>query len=307
MDEAPPKKAPPGIPAWVMTFADLMSLLMCFFVLLLSFSEMDAQKFKRLAGSMRNAFGVQRDVTAHEIPKGISIIAKEFSPGKPEDTLLNHVRQNTTDDYRKRLDMMKTAIVTTSRKMAQAMEEEIKLGQVEVETEPYRVVIRILEKGAFESGYADIKSGFSPVLKKMANVFKTLEGQVSITGHTDDIPISTNRFRSNWDLSSARAASVAHALLEESGLERRKFKVIGYADTKPLVPNDSEANRSKNRRVDIIIEQDDLSRAKVKHDGARLKEALKDSNAVEVTNNQKKTETQPVDTPAPRSPPVRTR
>ena len=84
MYDEPPVKAPDaGAPAWIMTFADLMSLLMCFFVLLLAFSEMDALKFKQLAGSMKMAFGVQRDVKAKEIPKGTSVIAKEFSPGKP--------------------------------------------------------------------------------------------------------------------------------------------------------------------------------------------------------------------------------
>ena len=86
-----------GLPAWVMTFAELMSLLMCFFVLLLSFSEMDELKFKRLAGSMNQAFGVQQKFTANDPPKGTSIIAQEFSPGKPEPTPLNQIWQKTTD------------------------------------------------------------------------------------------------------------------------------------------------------------------------------------------------------------------
>jgi len=82
-DECPACKCPAGIPAWVLTFADLMSLLMCFFVLLLSFAEMDVIKYKQIAGSMKNAFGVQRDVKAYEPPKGVSIIAREFSPAPP--------------------------------------------------------------------------------------------------------------------------------------------------------------------------------------------------------------------------------
>jgi chemotaxis protein MotB len=90
---------------WVMTFADLMSLLMCFFVLLLSFSEMDVLKFKRLAGSMRAAFGVQAEYRAEDVPKGTSIIAQEFSPGKPEPTPLNEIWQKTTDDSRSSLEV----------------------------------------------------------------------------------------------------------------------------------------------------------------------------------------------------------
>jgi len=94
-------------PAWVMTFADLMSLLMCFFVLLLSFSEMDVSKYKEMAGSMKMAFGVQRDIKVREPPKGINVIAREFSPGRPEPTQLNVIRQMTTNDLRINLDLGK--------------------------------------------------------------------------------------------------------------------------------------------------------------------------------------------------------
>ena len=92
-----PKDEPAGVPAWVMTFADLMTLLMCFFVLLLAFSEMDAARFKQLSGSMKDAFGVQAEVDVRTIPKGTSIIAQEFSPGVPEPTPVNTVRQYTVD------------------------------------------------------------------------------------------------------------------------------------------------------------------------------------------------------------------
>jgi len=99
------KCPPPGSPAWMATFADLMSLLMCFFVLLLSFSEMDVLKFKQLAGSMREAFGVQTQIKVEDIPKGTSIIAQEFSPGRPEPTPLNEVRQMTINNDMTTLDV----------------------------------------------------------------------------------------------------------------------------------------------------------------------------------------------------------
>ena len=91
---------PEGLPAWLGTFADLMSLLMCFFVLLLSFAEMDALKYKMVVKSLDHAFGVQREVEANAIPKGTSIIAQEFSPGEPRPTPLKEVRQDTMDDTR---------------------------------------------------------------------------------------------------------------------------------------------------------------------------------------------------------------
>jgi len=95
----------PGLPAWLATFGDLMSLLMCFFVLLLSFSEMDVLKFKQLAGSMREAFGVQNQIKVEDVPKGTSIIAQEFSPGRPEPTPLNEVRQMTINNDMNTLDI----------------------------------------------------------------------------------------------------------------------------------------------------------------------------------------------------------
>ena len=103
-DELECPECPKGIPAWVMTFADLMSLLMCFFVLLLSFSEMDALKFKRLAGSMAQAFGVQNQLNVNDIPKGTSIIAQEFSPGIPEPTPINEIYQSTREITENSLD-----------------------------------------------------------------------------------------------------------------------------------------------------------------------------------------------------------
>jgi len=96
--DLPEEEDKPGIPAWVVTFADLMSLLMCFFVLLLSFSEIDAMKFKQIAGELSKAFGVQRDVPALEIPMGTSPIFDKFSPGKPEPTPIDQVRQQTSEE-----------------------------------------------------------------------------------------------------------------------------------------------------------------------------------------------------------------
>ena len=93
-----------GSPAWIMTFADLMSLLLAFFVLLFSFSELDKQVYKQIAGSMRNAFGIQREVRVKDPPKGVNVIAREFSPGIPQMTPLNIVRQMTTDRKSTRLN-----------------------------------------------------------------------------------------------------------------------------------------------------------------------------------------------------------
>ena len=99
-------ECPAGLPAWLATFGDLMSLLMCFFVLLLSFAEMDALKFKRLAGELRMAFGVQTAINADDPPKGTSVIAKHFSPSIPEPTPINEIRQKTSDVTKSSLEVL---------------------------------------------------------------------------------------------------------------------------------------------------------------------------------------------------------
>jgi chemotaxis protein MotB len=251
-----------GVPAWVMTFADLMTLLMCFFVLLLSFSEMDVAKFKQLSGSMKEAFGVQAEIEARTIPKGTSVIAQEFSPGKPEPTPVNQVRQFTVDTSKNTLDAMseeraKEEARRQARRLTLALAEQIEDGSIAIEVSGARITIHIRERASFPSGSADVRPDFLPVIREMATMIVSNDGQVTVAGHTDNVPIANERFRSNWDLSTARAVSVAHELLENSPLDERRFVVIGHADTRPLAPNDSEENRARNRRVDISIVRGD--------------------------------------------------
>ena len=275
-------ECPKGLPAYLATFADLMSLLMCFFVLLLAFSEMDVQKYKQVAGSMKDAFGVQDQIKMKEIPKGTSIIAQEFSPGRPQPTPLNEVRQSTTETMNNTLDVLCSPGRSEQREDAQEqstdhsaeilerlvamtqadavevasmMKEDIQSGAVEVETRNRRIVIRVKEQGSFPSGSATLRPDFVPIMDKIRDAIKGIEGIYSVEGHTDDLPISTARFRSNWELSSARAVSVAHELMKNGDMDPTKFTVKGFAETKPMVPNDSAENRSRNRRVEIVIEQ----------------------------------------------------
>ena len=285
---------PVGIPAWMATFADLMSLLMCFFVLLLSFSEMDVLKYKQLAGSMRDAFGVQNQINVKDIPKGTSVIAQEFSPGRPEPTPINEVRQSTTDISKNTLDinvddtgtqkegegesgeqsaaatvdkaLIKQILLEKLQQLIKATQEdakalafslkkEISTGKVDVETRGRRIIIRVREQGSFPSGSASLKRRFIPVMASVREVLKGVPGKISVEGHTDSVPITTSKFRSNWDLSSARALSVAHELLRGNTLDNNRFMVTGFAYTKPIVANDTDENRARNRRVEIVIHQ----------------------------------------------------
>ena len=369
---SPKKNVPAGLPLWVMTFADLMTLLMCFFVLILSFSEMDILKYKQLAGSMAHAFGVQRDIEARDPPKGINIIAREFSPGQPQPTPLNVVRQKTTSDLRIHLEVggektrptpaprvrdqdpkeqatmkseqpvgepitqekilereqelqkkmedmqaeqleiqaeqeavekereeiermkeeirqreevlreleqregrrlddataeeilaareareRKRELEENAEKILNELEEQILAGAVDVEREGQKIIIRIREKASFGSGSAEVVASFKPVLWRLGEIIEAMEGRVVVAGHTDNIPISTSRFRSNWELSSGRAVSVVHELLWQTAMPLERFLVQGHGETHPVAPNDTPANRARNRRVEIILTQGD--------------------------------------------------
>ncbi|WP_369920673.1 flagellar motor protein MotB [Marinomonas polaris] len=289
-----------GLPAYMGTFADLMSLLMCFFVLLLSFAEMDVLKFKQLAGSLKVAFGVQREVEAESIPMGTSVIAQEFSPGRPEPTPINEVKQKADSTPENTLEVIckpgdaelkeqsnsdSPAPVTfvdkskadlekekkiqetegDAQMIASVMREEISKGTVEIETQEQTITIRIKDQGSFKSGSAELNYDFIPVIDLIRDVLVGIQGTISVEGHTDNVPIASSRFRSNWQLSSARAISVAEELFSTGQLDQGRFAVTGYADTRPLVPNDTPANRATNRRVEIIVKQNDTSRPKMRN------------------------------------------
>lgn len=266
-----PKCPPAGAPLWLATFADLMSLLMCFFVLLLSFATMDANKFKRMSESLMNAFGVQRDIPADDVPMGTSIIAQHFSPAQTEPTLLSDVKQSTNqksteldvsaeDKEKLKKEIMQEKlqeIHDQAEKIMASLHDEIIQGLVTVETEGLKIILRINEKGSFPSGSAVLKAGFEPVMDKITDSVNNAVGRVAVAGHTDNVPISTDWYRSNWELSASRAVTVAHYMLNNKNTDPNRIVIEGYADTQPLVPNDSEKNRAINRRVEIIIEQDD--------------------------------------------------
>ncbi|NNC54505.1 MAG: OmpA family protein, partial [Pseudomonadales bacterium] len=141
--------------------------------------------------------------------------------------------------------------------LANALAKQIRDGDVEIETQGRKITVRIKEKGSFASGSAQLQDGFAMVLHDVRDVLSGMRGKILVQGHTDNIAINTSRFRSNWELSSARAVSVAEELLSEGVLNPQRFTVSGFSYTKPLVENNSTANRALNRRVEIVINQDE--------------------------------------------------
>ena len=261
-EEAECEECEAGAPAWMATFADLMSLLMCFFVLLLSFSEMDLQKFKQVAGSMDKAFGIQREVKADAIPKGTSVIAQEFSPGVPQPAAIKVMKQQTDDDTKeelKRDPALREAVEELIENIEISLKDEIEDAVLELIRYTDGVMIRVRESDAFPSGSAKLQPGFIPVLEKLKTILDETTGRIVVAGHTDSDPISTPTYPSNWVLSAARAASVVHFFSEKQFADPGRIELRAYADTQPIAPNDTRANRAKNRRIEINVSLDQES------------------------------------------------
>jgi len=225
-DDCP--KCEEGLPAWLATFADLMSLLMCFFVLLLSFATIDAVRFKKMAESMKDAFGVQREIPAAEIVKGVSVIKQEWSPTVSEQAVITEIRQETSEVEKEHLKMkdgeadaqqpqlqveqqlieaqeaieaakaeMEKELAEQFAELQESLEVEIEQGLVTLEKKETSIIIRIHEKGSFGSGSARLDAGFHKVMARISAVLAAKPGRITVAGHTDNIPISTGRFRSN--------------------------------------------------------------------------------------------------------------
>jgi len=221
-----------GAPAWVVTFGDLMSLLLCFFVLLLSFSEMDRNKYRIVSGSMKNAFGIQRKKPVFESPKGQKMISREF-----DQAIVLVKIQDVVDP------------------LLNQLEEEFQefKGAIEIAVEENEVTIRMMGETTFDTGRAELRKEFLPLLQKIGAVLNKTKGEIIIAGHTDNVPLSGGMFKSNLGLSMARAGSVAEHLLKSTDIDPKRLSTMGFGEYRPLAPNDTEQGRQKNRRVEIIV------------------------------------------------------
>jgi len=218
-------------PRWLTSFADLMALLLALFVMLLSFSEVDSDSFKRNAGPISQAFFqapkvMKTDTTSVDIN---SVFLTE-----PKD------RSLSPEQVKFRLTVV--------------LSEEIESNAVKVLEIDERIVIRFNDQAAFASGSRELTPAILPALEKVSEVLANTKGTIRVEGHTDDIPISTDTIRSNWDLSAARAASVVHHLLNERRIKSSRVSAMGLADSRPLEPNTSPQNRAVNRRVEISLD-----------------------------------------------------
>jgi chemotaxis protein MotB len=396
-DEECPKCPPVGAPAWMATFADMATLLMAFFVLILSFAEFNTPKFKQISGSLNNAFGVQRIVPVVEQPKGTTVISMEFSPS-PSPSVSNELTQQTTEqelpevevktkdqdatagdekstdgqsegqggekaesgdqatagqamsgdelasalqdaiqsgevqvemagenvvinfpsedttqtDLPSLIDETLTALAEARQASGQAEQEvlfggleqelaklataakeaaenqgqadtaaaaeqanaqaaaeaagvaenqlqaalqsERQQGLDEVERRDGKVVVTVGAGGAFSSGKADITDQAREIMNRISVVSMGAESSITVSGHTDDVPISNTAYRDNWDLAAARASSVVQAMQDTGMVSAGRMKAVSYGETQPVASNSTPEGREENRRIVIEID-----------------------------------------------------
>lgn len=375
------KCPPPGAPGWIVTFADLMSILLTFFILILSFSVQDEEKYYDMVGSVREAFGTQDDIifagmvelfgnpyndyalsmvpvpiatislpdvgdgagygdqpVDDDVTVGNPLAEREAMPTAPyaediegappedpeseatlltllypdrmfdEDTLfddeggalgpddnvpgragaeaeiqppepldaepldaeamesgapggeeielaaLNEAVEQEIAKREAEQDAAATLHAEEVReRLVAALAEELEGNVLSIDGNKTEITIRFPDAVAFGSGSDILKDSIAPTLGRVAEVLAQSEGQILVSGHTDGIPISTDRFRSNWDLSTARAVSVIHRLKEAGAINLSRLAAVGYADTRPLAAETSPENRALNRRVEITL------------------------------------------------------
>lgn len=231
-----------GAPDWVVTFGDLMSLLLCFFVLLLSFSEVDRQKYKMVAGSMAKAFGVQRQDKVFDSPKGTKMIAMNFD----QDFV----------PHQKREEFVKTqAVETVGEEIKKELQQQLEglENKIEIEVMGHQTTIRLTGETTFDSGQSEIKPQLKPLLGEIGNRLKGTNGDLIIAGHTDNVPVNGIRFKSNLQLSIARAAEVAEFMINQVNIDPSRISTMGFGKYRPIDTNDTAGGRERNRRVEIIL------------------------------------------------------
>lgn len=226
---------------WLISYADFVTLLFAFFVVMYSISSVNEEKYKNFSDSLSIAFTNQ---PSSPPPPGIEINQQ----GQMPKALVDRRTARLGEQQRKIQDRMKNL----ANGLGTVMLPLINQGLVNINLTKRGVELDIRASSLFKTGDAVLQPSYLEVLREVSQVLSKEELPVEVQGHTDDIPIMTVQFPSNWELSSARASSVARMLID-NGVATRRLSVVGLASNQPLVPNNSPENRSKNRRVSIMI------------------------------------------------------
>ncbi len=226
------EEASGGAPAWMVTYGDMVTLLLTFFVLLLSFSSIQESKFREAIGSLKGSLGLLTGQNKVVVQSYIPPIKVSAVQKKSEIQDMIHALQDFIERER--------------------LEDKVKL---EFKDDGLNIVIS--DPVLFSLGKADLKPTSFPLIKRIAGVLSNFDSEIHIKGHTCDLPIHNLEFESNWELSAARALEVVKVLID-SNISPEKLSAVAYSQYRPTNPNDLEDNRRKNRRVEIFVPEEDF-------------------------------------------------
>ncbi|RMG67570.1 MAG: flagellar motor protein [Calditrichaeota bacterium] len=228
---------------WIVTFSDLMSLLLCFFILLFSFSTIQEQKFKELLASLQSAFGVDQ-VPEAGTREGLDMLNRNPSKTNP----------NAVDELggmvQKEMEKIKSEVEEFVMKNKLG-------GKVKVEIGDRGAVITISDVVIFPPGEAEFTGEATPILEKITDLLRQFPYKVKVEGHTDNVPIHTDKYPSNWELSTARAAKLVRYFIEH-GIDPTRLSAEGYAEYHPIADNATPEGRARNRRVEIVYTRESI-------------------------------------------------
>lgn len=231
---------PQGAPAWMTTYGDLVTQILAFFVLLYSFSSLNEQKFRQTIVSLQGAFGVMPGATDGTAGTNKNdTISKEDKAPVQADPIKNSVKD--------------AQLAKLANQVERLLRDEGLEREVQIRLEDKALTLHFSAQALFDSGQAVIKPGAENALDVVASFLRSIPNEVRIEGHTDSDPISTPQYPSNWQLSADRAASVLRYLQDFGRIRADRMSISGYADFRPVAPNDTPINKAKNRRVDVVV------------------------------------------------------
>ena len=238
-----------GSPAWMTTYGDMVTLLLTFFILLYSFSAIDLQRFNEVMSAIQHSFLGRTGILSGSVEEGGAMEGQRID-------IADEAEQKTEEILEAReaelLEAMKQ-LEDTYEKVKLFLQEAGMEDDIGSRLEERGIVMELPERILFDTGRAEIKSEFLPILELLAELIADLNNQIIVEGHTDNVPIKTFLYPSNWELSVARSVSVARRLVDEHGLEPGRFLVTGYGEYHPIADNTSPVGRARNRRVTLVI------------------------------------------------------
>ncbi|WP_066195013.1 MULTISPECIES: flagellar motor protein MotS [Gracilibacillus] len=249
-----------GAPKWMVTYSDMVTLILVFFILLFSMSQIDIIKFKAIAEAFRSEtiFENMPSIIEAESPAEEMDVSKsgsddsddtEDSATAEEPVDVQEAAANVDVQTESNADQLDELLVEVNNYL-----DEENLNDVISATRTEQGVVLVLqERILFETGEADILDPAEPFLQKISTLLVNIPNEIRVEGHTDNRPIASYRYPSNWELSGARASSVIRYLLGSGDFDPSRFMAVGYGDTKPAVSNDGTSGWSANRRVEIVI------------------------------------------------------